>query len=389
MGGVYFELAQCYKSKGDVHGALEQLQKALAVDSFPDKGAVYAGMGALYFDNSLYSDAARAFARSLLFAIGDSDSLAALVGNIKAQIMDGQEGVEKAANVLKKRFGARHEAMAEVAYHQGLRLLIEKKYDAAIKKFKYMAEAFEKSPRRADAAFQTGLCYYYMGKQAKALELFYDFLAQYPGSSFCAMAYFKIGMMLHERGDFMPAAGIFEKVVSASGGDEKTRFRAAYNAAIDFQKSSAWLEAARIYRMIIDSFPEEVSSSSTYLKMGFCCIQASHYEDALKYFQKAVAGAQPDEKPEIIYWTAYCWAKLGDHQKAVMEYLKVPALYPNAGQWAITSQFEAARLYEHSGEMKKAFALYKKIILADGEKGVFGKEAAVQCAHLNFLEKDN
>jgi hypothetical protein len=67
----------------------------------------------------------------------------------------------------------------------------------------------------------------------------------------------------------------------------------------------------------------------------------------------------------------------------------VPALYPNAGQWAITSEFEAARLYEHIGETKKALALYKKIVLADGEKGVFGKDAAAQCARLNLLVKEN
>jgi len=390
MGGIYYELGQCSKSKGDVQSALENFQKALAMDSFPDKGAACESLGALYFENSLYSDAARAFARCLQYDHAESDSAGALIGNINALIMDGQEqAAEKTTAFFKKRFGGRHGGLADITYYEGLRSLIEKRYDAAIKKFKYVIESFGGSQRCDDAAFQIGVCYYYMGKQEKALEIFYDFIAQYPGSSFVAMAYFKIGMMLHERGDFSHAAEIFERVVSASGGDGKTRFRAAYNAAIDYQKNSMWLEAARMYRTIIDAFPEEVDAPSTYLKIGFCYIQASHFEDALKYFPKAATGAAPDEKPEILYWMAHCWARLGDHQKAITEYCKVPALYPNAGQWAITSEFEAARLYEHIGETKKALALYKKIVLADGEKGVFGKDAAAQCARLNLLVKEN
>jgi len=386
IGGIYYELAQCFKSKGDVQTALEYFQKALAVDSFPDKGAVYARMGGLYFGNSLYGDAVRAFTRFLPYAYTESDSLTGIIGIITSQTMDGQEpAAEKTEGFFKKRFGSRHPRYGEVVYYEGLRAVIDKRYEVAIKKFKTIAETFGASEYGDDAAYQIGLCYYYMGKQEKAFEVFHDFIEQYPGSSCVAMANFKIGMMLHDRGDYIPAAEAFEKVVNDLGGDEKTRFRAAYNAAIDYQKSSSWIDAARQYRTIIDSFPQEVGVISTYVKIGFCYIQASHFEEALKYFQKAATGASADEKPEIMYWTAQCWARLGDHQKAITEYLKVPP----QGQWAVTSQFEAARLYEHTGEMKKAFALYKKIVASDGEKGVFGKEALAQCARLTPLVKDN
>ena len=388
-GGIYFELARCFKSKGDVHAALDYLHKAFAADSFPEKGAVCLSMGALYFENGLYTLATKTFNLCMQYVISEADSVDALIGNINSLIMDGQEkAAEKTKAFFMKRFPARSDKFAEVEYNEGLRFLIEKQYENAINRFREVMDFPGTSNKSDDAAYHLGVCYYYMGKNEKALEWFHDFIAQYPASSFVSPAYFKIGMMLHDRGDFLHAAEVFEKAAVASTADEKSRFRAAFNAAIDYQKSSTWLEAARLYRTIVDSFPEEVGASSIYLKIGFCYIQASHFEDALKYFQKASAIAAAEEKPEVFYWMAQCWARLGDHQKAIAEYLAAAALSAD-GPWAITSEFEAARLYERTGEYKKALGLFKKIIFTDGEKGVFGKEAAAQCARINLLVKEN
>jgi tetratricopeptide (TPR) repeat protein len=126
------------------------------------------------------------------------------------------------------------------------------------------------------------------------------------------------------------------------------------------------------------------------LKIGFCCIQGARMEDALKKLQKAGASnPAAQEKPEIMYWTATCYAKLGDLQKAVSEYLKVPAQYENSGQWPVTSEYEAARICERLGDYKKALGLYKKIVLVDGENGDIGKEALVQISRLTIQAKEN
>ena len=390
-GRVYAGLAQCARSKGDIHSALNYLNKAFAIDSFPGRGAVCLGMGAIYFEKGLYPEAAGAFYRGLGLARLAADSMEALQGNIESLVMDGRKkAADKAAAFFKKRFGANKPAYTHIEYYYALRELIEKKYYDAIKKFGYIInDESADSGIIDDAAYQTGVCYFYMDKQEKALEVFHDFIAQYPGSVLVPMAYFKIGMMLHDRGEFQQAAEAFEKVLSIRGADAKTRFRAAYNAAIDRQKSFAWLDAARMYRTISDIFPEYASASSTNLKTGFCYIQASHFEDALKYFSKALVNASPEEKPEILYWTAHCLGKLGKRQKAIEEYLKVPELCPSAGQWPRTSELEAARLYEQDGEFKKAIVIYKRIIAADGEKSVFGKEAVAQYSRIASLIKGN
>jgi tetratricopeptide (TPR) repeat protein len=93
----------------------------------------------------------------------------------------------------------------------------------------------------------------------------------------------------------------------------------------------------------------------------------------------------PQEKPEILYWTATCYAKMGDFQRAAAEYLKVPALYAGMGRWDLTSECEAARLYERMGEYRKAVSLYKKILNSDGATGDLGKEALARMDQLNGI----
>jgi tetratricopeptide (TPR) repeat protein len=109
----------------------------------------------------------------------------------------------------------------------------------------------------------------------------------------------------------------------------------------------------------------------------------SRTEDALAHLKKAIVNPKKEEEAEISYWLAACYAKQGDDQKAIAEYLKVPYLYTGGEKWGITSEFEAARLYEHLGEFNKAATLYRKIIRSDGDQGRFGRKALAQLEHIN------
>jgi tetratricopeptide (TPR) repeat protein len=335
-----------------VRGALQNFERASARDSFPAKAEVCMEMGNIYFENNEFDRAFTSFERAYKSSLTATDSARALVGEIKALILDGQEKkAEKSIAVFKSRFDANRPLAAEIAFSKGLRGLVEKDYN-------------------------------------KALALFNEFLARYPQSRFQPAVYFKIGMIYHDRGDFVQAAQLFERAQGFASADVKTRFRAAYNAALDYQKSSSWLQAARMYEAIVDSFPGEVNVSSTYLKIAFCFIQGARFEDALKQLEKAGRnGPSVEEKPEILYWTAVCFEKLGDQRKAIAEFLKVPASYEKIGEWAITSEFEAARLYERVGEPKKALGLYKKIALSGA--GEISKEATANVSRLSILTKEN
>ncbi|MBD3240178.1 MAG: tetratricopeptide repeat protein, partial [Chitinivibrionales bacterium] len=141
----------------------------------------------------------------------------------------------------------------------------------------------------------------------------------------------------------------------------------------------------RMYRRILREFPDQVPESAAHLKIGFCLVQASRFEEAIKHFEEANRNPASEEKPEILYWLGLCYAKTGEYQKALTEFLKVPYLYSGEGKWGVTAELEAARIYERRGEYERAKSLYRKIVRSDGETGQFGRAANKRLKQLSNL----
>jgi TolA-binding protein len=385
-GSARFELAGLAQKGNNPAEAMRQYTLILGMPSFQDKRMVLMKMGSLSLDTREYSGAVLLFERALDAAASTADSAAAEAGVITALVMSGsQRAADKKIAQFAVRFGQDREVFAQIVYHQGLQNLVKKDYDHARSRFAAVLDKYSKSAYADSAAYQTALSYFYEGKKDKALDLFNRFINERPQSGLIGFAQFKIGMIYHDQNDFEQAVTFFSATLSHAETDSTTRFRAAYNAAIGLQKLSRWLDAGRMYELILDSFPQEISPSAAQLKIGFCFIQASHTAEALAHFQKAGDNPDPQEKPEVLYWIATCYAKMGDYQRATAEYLKVPALYAGMGRWDLTSECEAARLFERMGEYRKAVSLYKKILSTDGESGELGKEALARMEQLNGI----
>jgi len=388
-GDAYAALSEIAQSKGQVREAVEYCGKAIAIEGYARKNQAVVALASLYFGNRMYPEAAAAYKRSLAFVKSRKDSATVCAGMVSALLMDGQRAeAENASRFFKTRFGVACEAYSQIAYHEGLCALVSKDYDKARSRFNYILDRYPESTWRDGAAYQSALSWFYAGKTEVALDKFNAFLTSFPRSSFAGCADFKIGMIYHDQNDFEQASKYFAAALSQLSTDRMTRFRAAYNAAIDLQKLSRWLDAARMYETTIDSFPEEINPSSGFLKTGFCFLQASRYDEALRLFAKASVNPGLEEKPEILYWIATCWAREGELRKAAAEYLKVPTLYAGIGRWGLTSESEAARLFEKLGEYKKALELYRKIVRVDGETGELGREATSRIEQLSSITEN-
>ncbi|MFP4416636.1 MAG: tetratricopeptide repeat protein [Fibrobacterota bacterium] len=380
------DLATIAMENNDSFGALNHLKKVLSYDSYPQRYDVLKQMGKLYFDNRMYEDAVGSYKQAFSLSGTAADSSELLTRLVCALTMNGESRKsDKYQKMFKDRFGTDSEKLAEMIYYDGVYLLVEKKYDKAVKRFKYIETKFAKSKRADDAAYQIALAHYYGGDKEKSLKLFHEYATRYPQSQYVPLAYFKLGMIFHTDDEFAQAADYFEKAVKHPKTDSQTGYRSAHNAAVAYQKISSWLDAARMYKVLLKDYSDKLSDSHLNLKIGFCLIQASRVEQALDHFEEANKNPSPEDKPELIYWIGTCYSKLGEYQRAISEYLKVPYLYSGMGKWGVTAEFEAARLYERQGEYSKATNLYKKIVRSDGERGHFGKKALERVRRLSNL----
>jgi tetratricopeptide (TPR) repeat protein len=384
--GLYKELALIAQQDGDINKALEFYKKVLADKDYAQRSSVYLQAAKLYFENRIYPDASLMYQSALSVAQSSADSLQGLKGAILSLIMSGStREADKLMVLFKQLYPDRQNDAAEIIYHEGLYLIIQKSFDKAIKRFEYIEVKYAKTPVVDDAVYQIALCNYFDGKREVAQKQFSTFTQAYPQSDYVPRALFKLGMVYHEQNDFARAAELFIAATTNKHIDAETRLRALHNAATDYQKASGWLDAAATYKKIIKLNPEQTPESSILLRTGFCLVQASRFEEALDYFKSANINPAAEDKPEIQYWLGSCYAKLGQHQKAITEYLKVPYLYAGIGKWGVTAEFEAARLYERVQEYERARSLYKKIVKSDGEHGEFGKSALEQLTRLDNL----
>jgi tetratricopeptide (TPR) repeat protein len=382
----HYELARIAEARADTYSALNHYKSALAIPEFTARRDVLVRLGQLYFDSRIYGDAADSYREALSLSSVKSDSIRLMTKAITSLTMDGRmKDADALSERFEKRFGKDSASMAEILYYEGVHYMVEKDYDKAVKRFEHILARYENSNRCDDAAYQIPLAYFYAEKMDEAQKLFLAFPTAYPQSEFIPQSYFKLGMICHGRDEFAMAADFFTRTVDNPKLDSKTRFRAAYNAAVAYQKISSWLDAARMYEVVLKEDNKELSESSLHLKIGFCLIQGSRIDEALEHFQKADENPDAEDKPEILYWIATSYAKLGEYQKAITEYLKVPYLYSGIGKWGVTAEFEAARIYERQGEYPEAITLYKKIIRSDGEEGRFGRQAKERTERLRAV----
>ncbi len=380
------DLATITMENGDSFGALSHLKKVIEFDAYRDKFDVFGLMGKLYFENRMYADAVKMYKQAFSMSSSASDSSELITRLVCALTMNGEgREADSYQKLFKDRFGSESDNLAEMIYYDGVYLQVEKEYEKAIKRFSYIEAKFPKSDRADDAAYQIALANYYGAKKERALELFHEYSTRYPQSEFVPLAFFKLGMIFHTDGEYAQAADYFEKTVNHPKTDSQTGFRSAHNAAVAYQKISSWLDAARMYKILLNKYNDQITPSHLNLKIGFCLVQASRVEEALPYFEEANKNPSAEDKPELIYWIATCYSKLGEYQRAISEYLKVPYLYSGMGKWGVTAEFEAARLYERQGEYLKATTLYKKIVRSDGERGHFGKKALERIDRLSNL----
>ena len=384
--GAYAEMGHIARSNGDLPAAIDYYKKGLAARQLASRGEVLLALGELYYEKKIYGDAAKAYRTALKHMRTEEDSSRALLGAVCSLIMDGD--ARKSGSYRKlfdKRFPDDRNGRARIVFTEGLHHLAGKRYEKAADRFNDLVSKYGQTAWADNALYHRALSYYYNNDKEKSFKLFRETAEKYPRSEFVPAARFKVGMILHGNEEYMRAAHEFQAVVEDKRADSETRYRATHNAALDFQKVAAWVDAARMYERLLEDFPDRTSESQAHLKIGFCLVQGSQFEEALKHFRKADVNANEEDRPEILYWIATCFSKLGRHEKAIAEYLKVPYLYSGVGKWGVTAELEAARLYERMGEFKKARSLYGKVVRSDGEHGQFGKQASERLKRLEKL----
>jgi len=119
-------------------------------------------------------------------------------------------------------------------------------------------------------------------------------------------------------------------------------------------------DALIIYQKTVSAPPANFTAGDIDGKIGDTYFRLSDYRSSLDAYRRAIKDQRPADRPQTQYWIGFCCFLIGRDAEAVDEFLKIPALYPDAKVWSTTAYYWAGRASERLGKKEQAAEYYRK-----------------------------
>jgi tetratricopeptide (TPR) repeat protein len=268
---LYFKRAEIYAKQKLIDEALQDVERALKLDSLNE--AYYIYKGDLYIQKGDGTTAEKTYLKAT---------------KIKEDSPDG---------FIK---------LSELMYYGGY-------YDDMLK---YANEALKRDMYNDRAYFNKGYAYLKMGDTTNAISSFQTAVEQ---NNELYDAYIILGYLMQAENNPL-AEDYFKNALRIKPGD----YQAKYNLAYYYQETGNYNKAIELYNELHDKFPKQVNP---LFNLGFIHLMYLHvYDIALDYFNK-VLEIEPNNY-KALFNRGYCKELTGDIEGAENDYKKVLEINP-------------------------------------------------------------
>ena len=133
-----------------------------------------------------------------------------------------------------------------------------------------------------------------------------------------------------------------------------------YRSANKMVEAKKYDEALALYRKTLSSPPDDVAPGDIHAKIGDIHFRTANYRGALEEYRFAIRDQNHVDRAQTQYWIGFCCFLVGRDAEAVDEFLKIPALYPEAKALGSTAYYWAGRASERLGKKEQAAEYYRK-----------------------------
>jgi tetratricopeptide (TPR) repeat protein len=133
-----------------------------------------------------------------------------------------------------------------------------------------------------------------------------------------------------------------------------------YLAANKLFAAEKYNEALALYKKTLFSPPADLAPGDIQNKIGDTYFRLANYRSALDAYRLAIGDQRYEDRAQTQYWIGFCCYLIGRDDDAVSEFLKIPALYPEAKALGSTSYYWAGRASERLGKKEQAAEYYRK-----------------------------
>jgi TolA-binding protein len=167
-------------------------------------------------------------------------------------------------------------------------LFQQRRYDLAADEYKRFLDANAKStaPEVATATYALATCKLFLGQYAEARRAFEDFLLLAPEHGNAVSARFRVGETSYLLGDLDKAAKALKDYLATSPADHPQRDSALVYAGDVALRQEKAVEAEKLYRQSIETFPKGRLVTRAIFGLGRACSLQKKHDQAVEQFRK-------------------------------------------------------------------------------------------------------
>ena len=252
-------------------------------------------------------------------------------------------------------------------------------YDRALALFNQLIATYPGSELSEQAQFNTAMCYYGKGELNLALSTFDTLRVPFSDSPLLYQILYVTGEIYLKRQEYENARIEFTNVVDS--GDPDLAPLASFGIPQSYLAEGKYAEALEGYQKVIDLYPDTKAGQDAYFYMGWAYERLEKYEEAIAQLEKGIDLFPRNENAaNAQVYIAQIAEVNKDIAAAVDAYQKVADNGTYDYDTRRMAQYSVGRIYEKNGDTDLAVGAYQKLLVEFPEPH---KEATHQSNNIN------
>jgi len=187
--------------------------------------------------------------------------------------------------------------------------------------------------------------------------------------------YYRLGDSLFKQKKYADAANSYSNALRISK-EKDILLNSLYDLGTCWENLEKWDKAESVFEEFIKKYPDSELLPQVHLKLANALFQQKKYPQAREHYSWVIERSEETElSVKAQYRLGDCWFNEKNYKKAMVEYLRIPILYPQFKEWSFKAQLQVAECYKGLGKINEAKKTYEKIIKNKEFKEEWIKEA--------------
>jgi len=235
-------------------------------------------------------------------------------------------------------------------------------YKQAVSELETLINHFSQSSYLPDAYYWQGWSFYKLGKFSQAASVYSKFIQFFPRDPLRGEVYYRLGESLYKQNRFSEAVESYNKALEIAK-EKDILHNSLYESALCWESLENWEKEGKALQEFITKFPTSDLIAEAHLKLANSLFRRNKFAQAREHYFWVVQNSENNALAvEAQFGIGNCWFNEKNFDKAIVEYLRVPLLYPQYKEWGIKARLQIGLSYFAKGQIEEARKEYQKIL---------------------------